>query len=104
MIITLVLKNIRYSRHSLIQQITEIHFCLHENRGDLIVLPCKKTQFSICIRCVIRFGQLRPVCDAKGCNAYSVNLISLGMANALGTYFFIRKALIQQTKMSCDER
>ena len=56
MVAFIILKQIGYTGHNSIQQITEIHFCLHENRGDLIILPCKKTQFSVCIRRVINGG------------------------------------------------
>lgn len=31
----------------------------------------------------ISSGQFRPVCDAEGCDAYSVDLVSLGTANTL---------------------
>lgn len=84
MVAFIILKQIGYTGHNSIQQITEIHLCLHENRGDLIILQCKKTQFSVCIRRVISFGQLRPVCDAKGCNANSVDLSGLGTALGCG--------------------
>ena len=56
-ICTLTLKNVRDSRHYLVDQMTEIHFGFYQNTGHLIILSGKKTQLVICIGSIICLGK-----------------------------------------------